>query len=149
MNCPLLSDDTLDLLLDFSAGRLDPLRAAELSRHMDVCPACAVYRDEQAVLWTAMDEWRPEPVDVGFNRAVWRKIDEAERTPWYRSLGVLKQALALAAAVLVVSVGFLFDHNPVPTPAVTIGEVEQVEEALDDVQLLRQFENAPADSQPL
>ena len=55
----------------------------------------------------------------------------------------------LAAAALVVAVGFMMDHQGITpltpgvagTKGVSITEVDQVEKTLDDVQLLKQFDS--------
>jgi anti-sigma factor RsiW len=169
MNCPLLSDQTADLLLDYSAGRLDPTRAIPLEKHMDNCDRCAAFRLSQTEVWAALDAWEPEPVSVAFNRALWQKIDREVHAPWYRKLadqlrfGAWKPAFPLAAAALVVAAGFAFDHhggatsklavnfpgnfasNQAVNPGVTsasLSEADQVEKTLDDLQLLRQLDAA-------
>jgi len=149
MNCPLQSEDTLDLLLDYSAGCLDRNRAAMLNEHMNRCTACAAFRAEQNELWTALDAWKPEPVGPHFNGQFWQKVDALEAAPWHRRVldalrrGAWKPAFPLAAAAVLIAAGFVFDHhgNLAPKPAtVNASEAEQVEAALDDIQLLRQFE---------
>ena len=157
MNCPLLSDQTADVLLDYSAGRLEPSRVVTLETHMQSCDHCVTFRREQADLWAALDTWEPEPVSVSFNRTLWHKIDLAaagshSKKPWYRNLadavrsGAWKPAFPLGAAALVIAAGFLFDHPTRPTnagePAAVILEADQVENTLEELQLLRQFDAA-------
>ena len=157
MNCPLLSDQTADLLLDYSAGRLNATRAIPLEKHMDNCERCTAFRLAQTDLWAALDAWEPEPVSVEFNRALWHKIDREVHAPWYRKLanqlrfGAWKPAFPLAAAAFVVMAGFVFDHqggvssNLAVNPGVTsasLSEADQVEKTLDDLQLLRQLDAA-------
>ena len=154
MNCPLLFEQT-DLLLDYTAGRLDSATAALLERHMENCARCAAFRTEQALLWNALDAWEPEPVSLSFNRTLWQRIDAIAAEPWYRRLidgfrfGAWKPALPLAAAVCVIAAGFVLDHANAPTTTsvagasgVSITEVDQAEKALDDIQLLRQLDSA-------
>ena len=155
MNCPLQSEDTLDLLLDYAAGRLDPARSAVLEHHMELCACCAAFRTEQKVLWNALDEWEPEPVSPSFNRTLWQRIDAVAGEPWYRRcidalrFGGWKPAFPLAAAACVVTAGFLLDHTSAPKPrvsvmtsGVSVAEVDQLEKTLDDIQLLRQLDSA-------
>lgn len=158
MNCPLQSEQTMDLLLDYSAGRLDNARAALLGRHMESCAACAAFREEQTAMWGALDLWEPEPVSMSFNRTLWQKIEAADALPWYRRLaeglryGAWKPAFPLAAGALLIAAGFMFDHQasrgtPVASRAavasgVSVSDAEQVEKTLDDIQLLRQFDVA-------
>ncbi|MDP9168995.1 MAG: hypothetical protein M3N54_00135 [Acidobacteriota bacterium] len=158
MNCPLESEDTLDLLLDYSAGRLDKTRTALLEGHMHDCPGCAAFRTEQTALWDALDVWEPEPVALNFNRRLWQKIEAAAAAPWHRRLadavrfGAWKPAFPLAAAATLIFAGFMFDHQAdraipaAPASGVSVSDAEQVEKTLDDIQLLRQFDAAPASS---
>jgi anti-sigma factor RsiW len=155
MQCPLLHEDSADVLLDYSAGRLDKARAAQLERHMETCDACAAFGVQQSALWSALDEWEPEPVSMDFNRRMWQKIDLVKAEPWYRRLadalrlGVWKPVIPLAGAVVLVATAFVMDHRgtvpvapSVTNPAaVSITEVDQVEKTLDDVQLLKQFDS--------
>jgi anti-sigma factor RsiW len=149
MKCPLSREDTADVLLDYSARRLDKARAARLERHMESCEACAAFGVQQGALWSALDEWEPEPVSMDFNRRMWQKIDLLAAEPWYRRLadslrfGAWKPAIPLAAAVLLVATAFVMDHSGTvaQTHDVSITEVDQVEKTLDDVQLLKQFDS--------
>jgi anti-sigma factor RsiW len=154
MNCPSKSEDTIDVLLDYSAGRLDKARSAALEQHMAVCEDCAAFRVGQDEVWKALDAWEPEPVGMDFNRRMWQQIDAAAAAPWYRKLadslrmGAWKPALPLTAAVVLVAAGFMMDHQGAVsvTPGVINGsgvsltEADQVEKTLDDIQLLRQLD---------
>ena len=162
MNCPLLSEntaeDTMDILLDYTAGRLDAKRTAKLEKHMLSCARCAAFRTEQAGVWAALDLWEPEPVSMSFNRSLWQKIEASASASWYRKLvdalrfGAWKPVFPLAAAVFVVAAGFVFDHQGTGTTTpgvinasgVSMNEVDQVEKTLDDLQLLRQFDAVSA-----
>jgi anti-sigma factor RsiW len=149
MKCPLSREDTADVLLDYSAGRLDKARASLLARHMETCDACAAFGVQQAALWSALDEWEPEPVSMDFNRRMWQKIDLLDAAPWHRRLadslrlGSWKPGFALVAAVVLVATAFVMDHSGAVavSPSVSITEVDQVEKTLDDVQLLKQFDS--------
>ena len=157
VNCPLRKEETAHILLDYSAGRLDTAATSVLERHMESCPECAAFRVEQAAVWNALDAWEPSPVSPDFNRRLWQRIDAAEAAPWYERLAeslriaAWKPVLPLTAAILIVAAGFLFDHpggrSPLPGAAansVSVTEAEQVEQALDDIQLLRQLNTAAA-----
>ena len=154
MVCPLSAEDTFDVLLDYSAGRLDAARSARLERHMESCDACAAFRVEQSALWSALDEWAPPPGRMDFDDNLWQRIDSMD-VPWHRRLldflrlGTWKPAIPLAAAALVVAAGFLMDHRGITplssgvpqTNSASVTEVDQVEKTLDDVQLLKQFDS--------
>ncbi|HVW86936.1 MAG TPA: hypothetical protein VHB50_19755 [Bryobacteraceae bacterium] len=156
MKCPLKSDATLDLLLDYSAGRLDRARSAMLESHMAACEECAAFRVEQGVLWEALDAWQPAPASADFNRRLWSRIEMASRGPWYRWLAdfsparVWMRACAVAAIALLLVAGLMLEHSGRLAPhrnmrvnGVSITEADQLERTLDDIQLLRQVD-APA-----
>lgn len=160
MRCPLEREETQDVLLDYSAGRLNPARAATLEAHMEECAACNSFRMEQSAVWDALDVWEPAPASMDFNRRLWQRIDAAANAPWYRTLadslrfGGWKPAIPVALAVLAIAGGFLLDHpsGSTATPAVqpvSFTEADQLEQTLDDMQLLRQLDSAtsPGDSQ--
>jgi hypothetical protein len=165
MNCPYRSEQDFGTLLDYMSGRLDSARTQTLETHMLVCADCAAFKTEQAEVWAALDLWEAPPVSLSFNREVLHTIEVEASAPWYRKLadsfrmGVWKPAFPLAAAVVVIAAGFLFDHQSVGTgtaspgisnaAGVSITEVDQVERTLDDIQLLRQFDTAANASRPL
>jgi anti-sigma factor RsiW len=152
----------VDVLLDYTAGRLDAARSAKVEKHVRRCESCATFRMGQAEVWAALDGWDAPPVSSSFDRRVWQKIGEAAAAPWHRRLAdalrfpAWKPAVPLAATMLVIAAGFVFDHRApratqprgAEVQGVSITEVDQVEKALDDIQLLRQFD-AAASSRPM
>ncbi len=140
-----------DVLLDYTAGVLDAAKTALFERHADQCARCGALRASHAAVWRTLDDWRPMPVSAGFNRELWRRIDaDARARSWSRQLAELmhvrlwKQAAPLAVAVALVVTGFLMDHSGratavnghAPAVVVTVKEADQLERALDDIQLL-------------
>jgi len=157
MNCPIRNEETAELLLAYTARRLDPAKTAILESHMGVCPECAEFRVRQEMVWQALDTWEAAPVTPDFNRRLYRRIEFEDAAPWYRRLfstpwTMWKPAIPLACAGLLVVVGFVLDHPvsrtapPAGAPAVRVSvtEAEQVENALDDLQLLRQLDSSTA-----
>lgn len=152
MNCPSRTQENLAILLDYVAGRLDSVNAASLEAHMATCPECAEFGHRQTMVWDALDAWEPAPVSLDFNRRLWQRIDAMESAPWYRRfadfmrLTSWKPAIPLTVAALVIAAGFLFDHPArntapsAPTAAMQQTEVDQVQQTLDDIQLLHQFD---------
>lgn len=163
MNCPIRTEETAELLLAYTARRLDPAKTAILESHMDVCPECAEFRVRQELVWQALDAWDAPPVTSDFNRRLYQRIEFEAAAPWYRRLFTTpwvmwKPAIPLACAALVVVAGFVFDHpvsvnSPAAPPSirVSVTEAEQVENTLDDLQLLRQLDSstAPAPSETM
>jgi anti-sigma factor RsiW len=160
MNCPLQQEKNPAVLLDYSAGRLAPDKAAAFERHMKICPDCAGIGMEQKAVWDALGSWEAGPVNADFNRRLWQRIDAANAAPWYRQLArslrftSWKPAVPLAAAVLMVAAGFVLDHSASRTsvrgtPAadsVSVGDANRVEQTLEDIQLLHQFDSTTAQS---
>jgi anti-sigma factor RsiW len=152
MNCLYKSDEAL---LDYTAGRMNADKMAALDLHMQTCPDCAALRFEQTAVWDALDAWEPAPVSVDFNRRLWQRIDAADAAPWYQRLadsfrfGNWKPAFALTAAMVVIAAGFILDHpaelrQATSAEGVSTTEAEQVEQTLDDLQLLHQFDSVTA-----
>ena len=157
MNCPLRRVETTDLLLEYSARRLDAPRAMALERHVELCAECSAFLAAQTMVWDALDAWEPPPVSMDFNRRLWQRIDRAAEVPWYRGLlnalraANWKPVFPMAAAVLVIAGGFLLDHRGerAVTPGsatpgvsgVSIIEADQLDQTLDDIQLLRQLDS--------
>ena len=150
MRCPIETQENAELLLSYSARRLNPESTAILEAHMEMCPACREFRDGQKAVWEALDQWEARPISPDFDRRLYRRIEEQEQLGWWaRIFGplrpmFLKPALPLAAtACLVLVAGFIID-NPgrVSAPMVEnpqAPEVEQVERTLEDLEMLRQF----------
>ena len=152
MRCPIEAQENAELLLSYSARRLNPESAAILEAHMELCPACREFRDGQRALWEALDQWEARPVSLDFDRRLYRKIAEQEQMSWWARLFTplrpmfVRPALPLAAtACLVLVAGFIgVDPGTVTAPvaveAPQVREVEQIENALDDLDMLRQFD---------
>jgi anti-sigma factor RsiW len=152
MRCPIEGKENAELLLSYSARRLDPGSAAVLEAHMESCPACREFRNEQQALWKTLDQWEALPVSLDFDRRLFRKIEEQEQLSWWsRVFGPLgsmlwRPALPLAAtACLMLVAGFVSIGPdkvtaPVALESPQVREVEQVEKALDDLDMLRQFD---------
>jgi anti-sigma factor RsiW len=150
MRCPIETEENAELLLSYSARRLDPDRREALEAHMAACASCREFRDGQAALWEALDQWEARPVSMDFDRRLYRKIEEQQQLGWWaRIFGpsrpmFLRPALPLAAtACLLLVAGFIIDTpGRGPAPVVEgqqVREVEQVERTLDDMEMLRQF----------
>src|ERR1700752_4831934 len=139
MRCPIETQENAELLLSYSARRLNQETAAILEEHMELCPACREFRDGQRALWEALDQWDARPVSADFDRRLYRRIEEQEQMGWFaRVFGplrpmFLRPALPLAAmACLVLVAGFIVDEPgkllspPAEVPQV-VRDVEQVE----------------------
>jgi anti-sigma factor RsiW len=156
MSCQYQSEDRIDVLLDYTAGRLDDARRARLEAHMAECEECAEFRAEQGELWRALDRYETPEISAGFNRGVWQKIDAAAAEPWYACFGrglregAWKPVFPLAAAAALVAAGFLFDHHEGKASSqialVSAAEAEQVQITLEDLQLLQNLNTTAAEA---
>jgi anti-sigma factor RsiW len=155
-NCP-----NEDMLLDYAAGRLNRAQTLLFEAHAEHCARCAALRTSQAAVWQSLDEWKPTPVSEGFNRELWRRIDaDAHQPSWTRELAAAlqfnfwKRLAPLAVAVALIATGFVFDHagkQPGPLQpesaasiVITASEADQLDRALDDIQLLHEVDAAAA-----
>jgi hypothetical protein len=105
-------------------------------------------------------------VSEGFNRELWRRIDaEEHQSSWTRELAAAlqfsfwKRLAPLAVAMALIVTAFMFDHTgkqpgklqPYSPAAivVTASEADQLNRALDDIQLLDEVDaTAAAPAQP-
>jgi hypothetical protein len=151
MNCPV-STGNPEVLLEFSARRLDGEAAEVLASHMAVCPECTRFGDAQNQVWQALDAWDAMPVSDDFDERLYARIDaEGRRSFWSRLLGdrfAWRPAVSIAGALATVVLGVVLVTPPsrVEQPAVTNSDAvrtdldaEQVERTLEDIEMLRQL----------
>jgi len=141
MGCPLEFHQSAELIVGYGARTLDPDAAAEFEQHIHFCAACCHAAAVQKAVWAALDDAlddSPElAVSADFDRRLFRRIRAAENRGWW-----LWRALVPASACLALAALFLFrppdstraPQAPQPTP-----QIEQVEHALDDLDLLNQI----------
>jgi anti-sigma factor RsiW len=158
MDCPIKTQENTDWLVDFVAGRLRGERAAQLARHVETCGDCADFVASQQMVWSALDQWEPEPVSLDFDRRLYRSIEAAR--PAAGLQGMLRRlfgplqplwrpVVPLAAACLLIIAGVMMRAPqaviaPVDS-AVRVEKIEpeQVERTLDDMQMLRELAVTP------
>jgi anti-sigma-K factor RskA len=162
MTCPLQTDNA-DVLLDYCARALDPERKAMLETHMEHCAECREMAAAQSQIWSAMDLYEAEAISADFDRKLYARIEErSSESAWERYWAPVREylqgqpawkpLLSVAAASAVLALVFLVrgdSIDPVTPPAATIDvrEVEHVERALEDIEMLRQLDApVPADS---
>jgi anti-sigma factor RsiW len=148
MRCWSENHETAELLVAYGAGRLDPAKAAVVERHLADCPTCRAAAEKQCSIWQALDAWEAEPVTADFNRRLYARM-ESEVSWWDRMLRpfrplLVRQGLPIVATgCLVLMAGMLLQHPEwrVGNRTVTAPSVEavQVENELEDMELLRDF----------
>ncbi len=154
MTCSM--ENREERLLDYVAGSLNAPDAALLEKHLEICPACHEFVKGQRFVWDALDLFDPAPVSAAFDHRLheqiaqtswWDRLVASVSTP-FRTPSLIRQGLPLAAAAaLLVAAVIVWERPaPVPTPRPAAlsaeGETlqpEQVERALDDMEMLREF----------
>jgi hypothetical protein len=133
--------------------------SAEMERHVWVCPACSQVYLEQQALWRAMDAWEVPEVSAGFDRRLFARIGKA--SPWapvdwlLRLVRPLQPAFPAALACVVLMAAVVVNRvGEAPAGETTAvirtverEEVQQIETALDDIQMLRDLEIASVDEE--
>ena len=153
MNCPLETPETADLLLEYCTRSLNAERTAILERHIALCPACRRFADDQRAVWEALDSWEAAPVSADFDRRLYTRIenDQSWRERMWRAVRPLfayRGIPAAATACLLLTAGVVMldrSGDPVQPPpvkpetAVVDVQAEQVETALDAMDVLSEF----------
>jgi len=148
---------TAELLLDYCARKLNPESTAILERHFEICPSCRSFAEGQRAVWKALDsyaEWDAPPVSADFDGRLYERIEKLDRAvPWwdvlvrpFRVLTAHRGIAAGAAACLLIAAGVLIEQRPLPQvepvkPTVAVVDVqpEQVEQALNEMDMLSEF----------
>jgi anti-sigma factor RsiW len=161
MKCLIETQENVELVLAYCAGKLDPENAALVERHIGICPACQEFANGQRALLEAMDTWEAAPVSPDFDRRLYQRIEK--EVGWWDLLirpfrpiladrpGLsykgIRQGLPVAAAACVVVLAGALLQQPVkvqpapPTESAQLESVqpEQVEHALEAMQMLSDF----------
>jgi anti-sigma factor RsiW len=147
MRCPIQNGESPGILLDYCARTLNSDAAAVLERHIAVCPECARFAAAQQQLWSALDSWEATPVADDFDERLYARIEESNGWSRVRRwFGEWKPAVPFAAAAATAALAF-FLNLPATNPGVPVQErsriealePEQIERAVEDVDMLRQF----------
>ncbi|MFN3325008.1 MAG: anti-sigma factor family protein [Bryobacteraceae bacterium] len=149
--CRPHSPEQQEALVAYSAGRMGAARARELERHIADCEHCARFCREQQAVWGALDGWQAAAISRDFDHRLMARIEAHTRRPqwlrWTEALAGWRVAAPALALGLVVAVGIFVTGDGAPDPGLTARSVEiaepvdfdQVESALDDLEMLRQF----------
>jgi anti-sigma factor RsiW len=150
MRCPIETQESVDVLLEYASGKLDATRTEILEQHLRECAACREFSEGQKAVWIALDRFEAPPVSAGFDRALYQRIDR-EVSWWdlllrpFRPL-LLRQGLPLAAAIGLLIVAGVIERPaavaPAPVPVSAQLDVvppEQAEHALQEMEMMREF----------
>jgi anti-sigma factor RsiW len=156
MNCPLEAGNE-GVLLDYAAGKLNADARAQMDRHMESCSACNQFAGAQAAVWQALDNWEPAEVSMDFDRRLYARIEQ-DVSWWTRLMRPLnplfRHSVPIAATAGVVIMAGLLLNRPAAVPVAPVPQSAQVEalqpdqlqSALDDMEMLRQFNQLVPDS---
>jgi hypothetical protein len=155
MNCPLQVPEDAQVLLDYGARKLDAARTAILEGHLEICPSCREFALGQRALWETLDTWEAAPVSRDFDRRLYRRIEQ--EVSWWQALlhafrpgtarpSLFRRGLPVAAAAFLLVVAGLLIEQPADSPPpikdrakVESVQPEQVEQALDAMEMLHEF----------
>lgn len=146
-------------LLDHSAGTLDSAQARIVEQHLAICAACTAFVEAQRSVWKALDDWDRIEISADFNRRLYQRIDreELDLSPLAKVVAMararwtpltVKQAASAAAICATVAMAIFVDvpawrsSKPTAEPQIEKTEIEQVETALEDLDMLTQFKLA-------
>lgn len=158
MGCPIEDAGGDELIVGYGARTLAPEQHAELERHLESCASCRQVVEAQQLVWSALEAWTPAAVSGNFDERLFRRIENEQQKAWWRRLlpegGSWRPAVpvgvacaALIAAFLLKDPGVFPEASSESQPKI---EIEQVEHALDDMDMLKQLgvENSAEKTQP-
>jgi len=143
-----------ELLLNYVSGALDAQEAAAFDRHVLSCAACREFAHGQKVVWEALDLLEPASISADFDRRLYQRIEDAKVSWWDRVVAAVRspllahRGLPIAAAAAALAVAGFFWERPSAQPAkpqsrlsaeVQALQPDQVQHALDDMEMLREF----------
>src|SRR5947209_15191080 len=85
MLCPIQHDNA-EILLDYCARKLNPNTLALLEQHMQNCAECRNFANAQSQVWNALDDWAAMPVSMDFDRRLYARIEEHEKSSWWKKI---------------------------------------------------------------
>jgi anti-sigma factor RsiW len=138
MDCITKDERGTEILLDYCTGSLEAARTVEVDRHVQVCADCRKLVAEQRAVFQAMDSWTLPEVSAGFDNRLYARISVERRSfsSIFRSWWKPAIPLALAAAALSVLLVVKTSAPVANHPGMEKAELEQVEQALDDMDML-------------
>ena len=147
MECPIKHGDGAELMIAYGAGTLAPETELALERHIQVCATCREFAQAQKEVWSSLDTWTPAPVSPTFDERLYQRITAEEQSKWWRRLfhanWSWRPAMPVAAACAALIAVFLLKgpagDQQIPSQTPPRPQIEQVERALDDMEMLKQL----------
>lgn len=171
MSCPSKSKSGNARLLAFVAGRLTNVEANQVASHLQSCPSCKEFVSSQETVWDLLDGWSADivtaaPLSADFDQKLYQRIAAApaetvwERLAYTASRWIARPALPLAVVTVLAVTGFFAGRpNSAVAPSVSLKNAvvarpqtdavdgEQLNKALDDLQLLHQLDPGKDEAQ--
>lgn len=137
MMCPTKDKQSAEILLEYCAGTLDPNRALEFEKHAAQCAECGRQVASQRALWQALDQWAPAEISPDFDARLYARIAREEAAPLWKRWFTWgwKPALITMVAGAAIVIG-LFVRQPQPPSRTDTVDIDQVEHALEDLDML-------------
>ena len=148
MICPQESAGNAEYLLDYVAGKLNAETRVQFELHLAACPSCREFAGGQQSVWQALDAFEPAAISPDFDRKLYARIEKQPLSWWKRlTQPIFQHALPIGAVAGVVMMAGIFLSRPPEAPvapATKVAQVEavpteQLENALDDMEMLRDF----------
>ena len=151
MRCPIEAGNSAEMMLALTAGRLTAAEQEQFEAHMAGCSECRRLAEAQRSVSGALDAWAAPSISEDFDARLMARIGSAERRQWWRPQWHIawQRALPVAAACLLL-IGVVLMRSPWPAQAPPAAvqtqqdaqnvDVDQVERALDDLDMLNQLD---------
>jgi len=152
MGCPI-EDAGDELIIAYGARTLGPEQQREVEQHLEICTRCRDLAEAQRAVWSALETWPTAVVSENFDERLYRRIAEERQNSGWRSwlpaAWSVRPAVPVGVACAALIAAFLL-NDPTLRPRSQSSnqpklEIEQVEHALDDMDMLTQLgvESAP------
>ena len=144
MQCPMKTSGGNETLIAYGARTMTPEAELAFVRHMSACASCLEMAEQQRALWGALDQWQPLPISPDFDRRLYARIAEDQPRGFISWNWSWRPAMPVAAACTAVIAAFLMrgpilERQSAPTVQHGKVDIEQVERALDDIDMLKQL----------
>jgi len=145
MGCPLKKSVAEELIVAYAARTLNAHAEADFERHLESCAVCRELAAQQRAVWSVLEEWHPLPVSPDFDVKLAQRIEHTKQSGWWQfRMWGWRPLIPLAATCTVLLFAFLLkddDRASAPAPAnqPRVRIEQQVEHALDDMDMLKQI----------
>ncbi|HTS47931.1 MAG TPA: zf-HC2 domain-containing protein [Bryobacteraceae bacterium] len=156
MGCWLNKSVAEELVVAYAARTLNADEEADFERHLENCDGCRELAAQQRAVWSVLEEWRPLPVSPDFDRKLAQRIAYTKPNGWWQNLFRTwgwRPLIPLAAACTGLAFAFLLKNDdgagaPAPANQPGVRIEQQVEHALDDMDMLKQIGVDAAGAKP-